>query len=414
MKKFLFAVAALMGLFLSSCNTEESLMPTTDSPSAKELSLSAALADFTRASDTAFEQGDLLGFYMLLPDAYLEADPLVKKAHFDNLCFEVAEGGALTCDVNGDGLIDVLDTLFWYADERYTADLVAYYPYDADKQYSHAIGELMSFRVQGDQSSWANYTASDLMLARVQSAPTEQTLSLPFRHQLSKVVVTVNNELGEEISDLWFANVHGAVQYNIETLDLMTLSKYQGTIRAYREPTRATETFRLILAPHDNVQPLLIVTTASEKQYTFHLEQAVTFATGKQYTATITLNSESTSTEFTPEITEWVGDEQFVFVPHESKWGVVGDFTGWGSDVMMTEVAEGIFEAEVEFAGATLFKVRYNKSWGTNRGLKSGSTVEPGNEYAVSQDGTNLSINHTGRCKITYDANREVIAIAAL
>lgn len=94
--------------------------------------------------------------------------------------------------------------------------------------------------------------------------------------------------------------------------------------------------------------------------------------------------------------------------------GVVGDFTGWGSDVMMTEVAEGIFEAEVEFAGAAEFKVRYNMSWGTNRGLKSSSTVQPGNEYAVSQGGNNLSINHTGRCKITYDANREVIAIAAL
>ncbi len=414
MKKCLFTMVALAGLLFVACHTEQELTPEQSHSTAKALSLSTAMADFTRATDTAFEAGDAFGLYMLLPDAYLEADPLVKKAHFDNLCFEVAEGGALSCDANGDGLIDELDKLFWYADERYTADLVAYYPYDAEKAYSHAIGELMSFHVEADQTSWENYTASDLMLARLQSAPTEETLTLPFRHQLSKVVVTVNNELGEEISDLWFANVYGAVQYNIETLDLMTVSKYQGTIRAFREPTRATETFRLILAPHDNVKPTLMVTTASEKQYTFHLEQAVAFASGKQYTATITLNSESTSTEFTPEITQWVGDEQFVFVPRESKWGVIGTFNNWGSDVMMTEVAEGIFEAEVEFAGAAEFKVRYNKSWGTNRGLKSGSTVQPGNEYAVSQGGNNLSINHTGRCKITYDANREVIAIAAL
>jgi len=40
--------------------------------------------------------------------------------------------------------------------------------------------------------------------------------------------------------------------------------------------------------------------------------------------------------------------------------------------------------------------------------------VALGEEYAVSQDGANLSINHTGRCKITYDANREVISIVAL
>ncbi len=409
-------MVALAGLFFAACNTEQEPMPEQHVSGAKELLLSATMADFTRATDTAFETGDKIGFYMLLPGENLATIVHNREPYLDNVAFEVGEDGALSCveDVNSDGVVNENDRLFWYSDESCTADLVAYYPYDPEKEYSNALGQLMSFHVEGDQSTWVNYTASDLMMACVQSAPTEETLSLPFRHYLSKVVVTVNNELGEEITDLWFANVYGAVQYTVETRDMMTLSKYQGTIRAFREPTRATETFRLILAPHNNVQPSLIVTTASQKQYTFHLEQAVTFATGKQYTATITLNSESTSTDFTPEITDWVGDEQFVFVPRESLWSVIGSFNSWGGDVMMTEVAPEVYVAEMEFAGATEFKVRYNKEWITNRGLKSGSSVAPGEEYAVSQDGGNLSINYTGRCEVRYDANREVISIVAL
>lgn len=411
-------MVALMGLVLGSCSKEvEGLNP--EQTGVKELSLSTSTADFTRATDTAFEEGDKIGFYMLLPEAYLAADFNMEKAYLDNVCFEVGEGGTLSCadDVNSDGLVNENDRLFWYGDESYTADLVAYYPYDAEKEYSYAIGEPMSFRVEADQTTWENYTASDLMLAHLQSAPTEETLTLPFKHLLSKVVVTVNNELDEEISDLWFADVYGAVEYDLETRDLGTVSKYKGTIRAYREPTRATETFRLILAPHDNVKPTLIVTTVSEKQYTFRLEQAVNFATGKQYTATITLNAESTSTDFTPEITDWVEDEQFAFVARESKWGVIGNFpasNSWNTDVMMTEVAEGVFTAEVEFAGATEFKVRYDKSWGTNRGMENALPIDFGVEYHAIQDGANCSIDYTGRCEVTYNANHETISIVAL
>lgn len=408
-------MVALMGLVLGSCSKEvEGLNP--EQKGAKELSLSTSTADFTRATDTAFEEGDKIGFYMLLPEAYLAADFNMKKAYLDNVCFEVGEGGALSCadDVNSDGLVNENDRLFWYGDESYTADLVAYYPYDAEKEYSYAIGELMSFRVEADQTTWENYTASDLMLAHLQSAPTEETLTLPFKHLLSKVVVTVNNELGEEISDLWFADVYGAVEYDLETRDLGTVSKYKGTIRAYREPTRAAETFRLILAPHDNVQPTLIVTTVSEKQYTFRLEQAVNFATGKQYTATITLNAESTSTDFTPEITDWVEDEQFAFVARESKWSVIGGFSGWGEDVMMTEVEEGVFKASVEFFGETEFKVRYNQNWDTNRGLESATTMSSGVYYKAVQHGVNCKFDYKGMCRVTYDANNEKISIVAL
>ncbi len=409
-------MVALAGMLFAACSTEQEPMPEQAISGAKVLSLTTTMADFTRATDTAFETGDQIGFYMLLPGENLATIVHNQEPYLDNVAFEVGEDGALSCveDVNSDGVVNANDRLFWYTDESCTADLVAYYPYQAACKYSESVGRFMHFRVKADQTTWENYTASDLMMAHLQSAPTEETLSLPFVHQLSKVVVTVNNELGEEIADLWFADLYGEVNYLVDNPASLETSGVKGMIRAYREPTRATETFRLILAPQANVAPRLMVTTVSEKQYTFDLKKSVTFASGMQYTATITLNSESTSTEFTPEITEWEEDKQFVFQPRESLWSVIGNFNNWAGDVMMTEVAAGVYAAEVEFSGATEFKVRYNMSWGTNRGLKSGSTVQPGNEYAVSQDGANLSINHTGRCKITYDANREVIAIAAL
>ncbi len=404
MKKTLFTVAALLGLLLVGCNNDtEQLAPRTDC-GAKELKLTTALAGYTRATDTAFEQGDKVGFYMILPQEYVEVDVNVKKAHYDNYCFEVDESGALTA----------AETLWWYADESYTADLVAYYPYDAEKACDNAPEKEMTFMVKADQRTAEAYTASDFMVAHLQSAPTEEALSLPFKHLLSKVVVTVDNQLGEELSGLWFSGVLGTVSYNLETPQSVTATDLKGAIRAYHETTRAEETFRLILAPQSDVTPELIVTTVSEKQYTFTLEQAVSFASGKQYTAHITLDADAHSTEFTPTVTDWVEDEQFVFVPRESLWGVVGGFNGWDNDVMMSEVAEGVYMAEVTFDGVTEFKLRYDGDWDKNRGLTSGSEISMNTEYAVSNYGANLKIDYTGKLQIWYNAAREVIWVEAV
>lgn len=321
MKKFFFAFALLAGLTLASCATDEATMPTPEvEQHLMELSLTTAMADYTRATDTAFEQGDQIGLYMLLPGENLLTIIHNQEAYLDNVALEVEEDGALRCveDLNSDGVVDANDTLYWYADTECTADLVAYYPYNATSIYAESNGLFMNFRVKADQTTWAAYTASDLMMAYLQSAPTEESLTLPFQHKLSKVVVTVDNQLGEEIADLWFADVYGEVNYLVDSSCVLETSGVKGMIRAYRETTRAEESFRLILAPQANVTPQLIVTTASEKQYTFNLEQAVTLLSGKQYTARITLDAESTSTDFTPEVTDWTEDEQFVFPVRES------------------------------------------------------------------------------------------------
>lgn len=399
MKKYLITMVALAGLILTACSSEEQQLNPEPMQGAKELNLAASLTGYTRATDTAFEQGDKVGFYMILPQEYVEADVNVKKAHYDNYCLEVNDEGALTAS----------ETLWWYEDESYTADLVAYYPYDAEKACDNAPEQEMTFMVKADQRTAEAYTASDLMVAKLQSAPTEEALSLPFQHLLSKVVVTVDNQLGEELSGLWFSGVQGTVAYNLEAPQSVTATDLKGTIRAYHETTRAEETFRLILAPQSDVTPELIVTTLSEKQYTFTLEQAVSFASGKQYTACITLDADAHSTEFTPTVTDWVEDEQFVFVPRASLWGVVGSFNGWDNDVMMSEVAEGVYVAEVTFEGATEFKLRYDGVWDKNRGLASGSDVVLNTEYAVLNHGANLKIDYTGNLKVWYNATREMI-----
>ncbi len=412
-------MVALLGLLFASCSNNEGLKPNNKRSETHELLLATSLENYTRATDTAFETGDRVGLFLLLPDAYLEADPNTKKAHLDNAALAVQADGSLKVDqdLNADGLMNDEDRLLWHADERYAADLVAYYPYNSEWEYSYRIGEVMTFCVQADQTSWANYTASDLMAAHLQSAPTEEQLILPFRHLLSKVVITVENQLGEAIENLWFADVYGEVKYDLREPQQVETSGLKGMIRAYAETTRAEESFRLILAPSANLRPRLIVTTASQKQYTFDLAQAVTFSSGKQYTARITLDSASSSTEFTPEIGDWNEDEQFVFVPRDSKWSLIGNFPasgGWAADVMMTEIEEGVFTASTEFVGETEFKVRYNNSWDVNRGMKTQESVKFGVRYDVVNQGPNFVVNHEGVCRVTYDANTEQIWVTAL
>lgn len=402
-------MVALAGLLFAACNTEEELMSEQSVSGAKELSLSAAMADFTRATDTAFETGDQIGFFAILPD-----DTYMYDFYYFNAHLVVGEDGSLNVaeDLNGDGVTDANDRLVWHSDESSVAELAAYYPYNAE----HDSYRLVHFRVEPDQTSWAAYTASDHMMAYLESSPTEETLTLPFRHMLSKVVVTVNNELGEEIRDLWFADVYGEGTYRLGG-SVESTSGEKGIIRAYREPTRAEETFRLILAPQADAEPRLIVTTASGKQYAFDLKKSVTFASGKQYTATITLNSESTSTDFSPEISEWEEDKQFVFQPRESLWSVIGSFNDWNDDVMMTEVSRNYYVVEMEFEGITQFKVRYDRSWATNRGMVEEDILTRYDfnwPFEAIQDGLNIILEYTGRCQVCYDANNEQISIVAL
>lgn len=285
-----FAMAALMAV--TACKKVEP--DNTPEPSTPTLmKFSASLYGFaTKATDTAFENGDVIGVNVFNPECYLYN----AKYTYNN--------GQLTAEVANE----------WYDDAELEATITAVYPASVTLE---GYAENQSFMVNADQSSMAGYAASDLMLAVTTSKPTADAIKLPFKHALSKIVVTVDNQLGEEIEQVWFTDVLGAVSYKTDNpLETLTAEGETGTIKAYKN---GENTWQLIVAPQ-TASPKLALTTTSGKQYTFELDvENVTFTSGKVSAATVTVSTETIYTAFTPEIEDWVADNDLNFSQKEDE-----------------------------------------------------------------------------------------------
>lgn len=285
MKKFtIFATLAMVALAAISCNKNEEPKPQTEQ---KVISVSTSLYSFTKATDTAFESGDAIGVHII---SNQPNEPYLNNAKY------TYNGTAWKGE----------QTNYWYKDESVVADIYAYYPYSTNGGYN-ATG--INFTVNSDQTTPAGYTASDLMLAKASSKPTAEAVKLGFKHALSKVVVNINSELDEAIADVMFSDVYGTATVSLAS-GAATVSGSKGGIKALQV---SDNQWQLIIVPQENVTPKLIVTTTAQKQYTFDIESAVSFAAGKVSTTTISLTKESISTSFTTEVTDWTADKELNF-----------------------------------------------------------------------------------------------------
>ena len=285
MKKFtILATLAMVALAAISCNNREEPTPQTEQ---KVISVATSLYNFTKATDTAFEANDAIGVHII---SNQPNEPYLNNAKY------TYNGTAWKGE----------QTNYWYKDESVVADIYAYYPYSANGGYN-ATG--INFTVNSDQTTPAGYTASDLMVANTTSKPTAEPVYLNFHHALSKVVININSELDEAVADVMFSDVYGTANISLAG-GAATVGGSKGGIKALK--VKDTQ-WQLILVPQAEVSPRLIITTSAQKQYTFDIESATTFAGGKVSTATISLTKESISTSFTTEVTDWTADKELNF-----------------------------------------------------------------------------------------------------
>ena len=274
-------LSAAASLVAMACGKEPAPQP---APEKLPIKLSASLYQFTKATDTSFENGDEISVNIFNPECYLY------NAHF------TYSGGQFTSSVPYE----------WYEDTDVEATITAMYPASNTME---GFAATQSFMVYADQSTKVGYAASDLLLATAKAYPTAEAVNLPFKHALSKIVVNVDNQLKEEIANVWFTDVLGAVSFSTADHSDLTATGAAGTIKAYNS---GENTWQLIVAPQ-TASPKLALTTVSGKQYTFVLTEEVTFTTGKVSTATVSVSPESIYTAFTPEISDWVADNELNF-----------------------------------------------------------------------------------------------------
>ena len=413
----LFAAAMCLAAVATACQEpEESVTP--NNGEGLEIAVSAQMYNFNKATDTAFEEGDEIGLHIVIPEG----------THLENAKYTYTEGALVAAE-----------SYYWHKNESTEASVYAYYPYNASAKYGVAG---YTFTVEADQSVEGGYAASDLLIASTASKPTTEVVALPFRHALSKVVINIESELEEAVESVMFADVYGSATINFANGNA-TVNGQKGTIKAAKVADK--ESYTLIVVPQTEAQPRILV-TVGDKQYNFNIEAATDFVAGKVATANIALTKNLVGTEFSAEITDWVGDSELqfnpseentpgeggeggeggepvdpetpvdpelpeepeVFVPEATELGVVGSFaaSGWANDaILYTTPVEGLLVAEdVELAAYDSFKIRTAGSWdGENIGRNANAVnYIKANHYIAVEKNAN-SANITVEAEGVYD-----------
>ncbi len=151
-----------------------------DSPSGDARAVTAP--DFS----TAFETGDEIGLFAVRHAAGQTA-PLAATGNYHHNVRLTYDGSAWKSDAGVD--------LYWPGGSD-RLDFYAYYPYDA----AVADPTNIAFSVSADQSAPADYSNSDLMLARAADKPrTTDAVPLTFSHALAMVQVEFKKDRANNI-----------------------------------------------------------------------------------------------------------------------------------------------------------------------------------------------------------------------
>lgn len=295
LKSILAGILVIAGAI--SCNKENPEQPVIPSEDNLQIKFSTSLYNFTKATDTAFENNDQISVYI-----FKNNEAFLKNGVF------TFNNGSLTSS----------EAYEWYEESDVEASISAFYP----AIQTHTTENLVQFAVNENQSTAEQYTKSDLMFAQTTSKPTADAVNLPFKHALSKIVVTIDNQLSESIESVFMTDLCTTVSYDITDpySTLQTLDP-TGTIKAMK---RGENTWELIVAPQ-TASPKLALTTASEKQYTYVLPESVTFSSGKVSSAQITITTESIYTSFTSDITDWITENELEFGQEEGDIEIPSD-----------------------------------------------------------------------------------------
>lgn len=264
MKKNVY-LAGLALLALVACNKTPKTEPQPVDFSQYAVRLEPVI---TRATETNFEKGDQVGLSIIRATG------------------EFATNAQLTYDgtaFSGD--------LMWYDEGSEASTLKAYYPYISTEELP------TRFTVQSDQSKG---TASSDFISAVKEnvLPSANAVSMVFKHQLSRLVVTIKNNSGAAIESVQFKEIIPVALIGSDlTAKVDENAKWQ-TITAFGKDDKY-----YAIVPGQTVAAIVTV-TAGGKELTQQLAEA-TLEPGKQYTVSIIVNKDEIKVVLAGEIENW-------------------------------------------------------------------------------------------------------------
>lgn len=274
MKKSLLLLVPFAMFTVAACQSLEPASPEQASVSGKKIEFSSSVGDYTKATDTSFENGDVAG---------LTAGEPVNAS---NVKLTYKDGG-FTAE----------QPLYWGLDQKndQKTSFVAYIPYDASVDPTKPF----TFNIKEDQSAAGAYAASDLLTAQADACPADPAVHLAFSHVLSRLVLSLKNEVvDDEIVGVKLAGVQLTVSADI-LKGTYTASGSAATVT----PAKTGENYVFLVAPQKAAAEVLI-SMKSGKTVRYTPEAELAFVSGKQISAAITVASDAVN--FEAEIVDWL------------------------------------------------------------------------------------------------------------
>ena len=195
----------------TSCSSEELQSQNAPQKTGNEISFTYQSAAGTRSvtdpqPNATVSTGLNVGIFGVSSEA------ISTMTNYSNNKYVTAAAGAIN-------LADGSSAMTWPITEA-TASIYAYAPYNE----SWNVNTANAFSVQSDQSSDANYLASDLLYASAANQAQSTTVNLAFSHKLSKVNITIKKLTGSNVT------LAGAVVKIINTKPTTSLNPTTGAL----------------------------------------------------------------------------------------------------------------------------------------------------------------------------------------
>ena len=297
---FLF-LAAASSMMLAACSKDNGQLIDDG-----QIRLSTAnVISETRSTDqslqlTQFANGEKVGIFLVENSTNSTTGSQLTSG--DNVTV-YNSGSPLEYTANGEGGLSITNAQYWPTSGN-GLFIYGVYPSSSASAYTETAKE---FSVKTDQSTDANYKASDLMTGVPASNPVSRTTSavpLTFKHLLTKVNITLTAGAGFSSSDLASAEV-----YILNTKPTTTFSVASQTIGdasgSAQEITVCTGTAgSAIIVPQTlNANTNFIKVEVGGGAYIYKLAAQTSFSASSVYTYSITVNK--TGLEVSSSITGW-------------------------------------------------------------------------------------------------------------
>lgn len=277
MKTYASFIIAAGALLASSCSQESPVAP--DNSSLDEMTFNAIHPSaLTRATDTAFENGDQMGIYVTEEKKDLQ----LGGNAVNNECF-VFNGKSWAGQRK----------VYW---NKGTYNVYAYYPFSKTVNDT----EDYSFSVSTDQSNAKGYSQSDFLWASAAGVQASANpVSLQFSHQMSKVTIQIEKDASFDgnLPDNMQVYIHNTVTE--ASIDLSTggVSTAQNAgFKSIRAKKLANNKYTAIVVPQnlESRRPLVEVVSGN---VSYLMEGKMSFKQGMHHTITVTVSKRPEQTE---------------------------------------------------------------------------------------------------------------------